>query len=183
MIIVRQFTAPVCWASPMQFRPCCRRLPADFFDPFHLSPSLCRAKIIILWNSEKAPPSRSKWPPMPVPLTVTDGKRKVSVCFHSTRVWATVTPTVSHFDCLSSFFFFFLPRIFLTRYFILMPVIHLHIHLSMWHLPSTQAAFISIPVSHSHVVIVALAKSSLVVTRSSPTHSPHLTKKRTPNKK
>lgn len=106
MIIVRQFTAPVCWASPMQFRPCRRRLPADFFDPFHLSPSLCRAKIIILWNSEKAPPSRSKWPPMPVPLTVTDGKRKVSVCFHSTRVWATVTPTVSHFDCLSFFFFF-----------------------------------------------------------------------------
>lgn len=34
-------------------------------------------QIIILWNSEKPQPSRSKWPPMPVPLTVTDGRRKV----------------------------------------------------------------------------------------------------------
>ncbi|KAJ3608957.1 hypothetical protein NHX12_023485, partial [Muraenolepis orangiensis] len=37
--------------------------------------------IIILWNSEKAPPPRSKWPPMPVPLTVTDGRRKTTSRF------------------------------------------------------------------------------------------------------
>uniref|UniRef100_A0A8D3DSC6 Exostosin-1c n=1 Tax=Scophthalmus maximus TaxID=52904 RepID=A0A8D3DSC6_SCOMX len=37
--------------------------------------------IIILWNSEKPPPSRSKWPPMPVPLTVTDGRRKTTSRF------------------------------------------------------------------------------------------------------
>lgn len=35
-------------------------------------------QIIILWNSEKPPPNRNKWPPMPVPLIVTDGRRKVS---------------------------------------------------------------------------------------------------------
>ncbi len=36
-------------------------------------------QIIILWNSEKPPPHRSKWPPMPVPLIITDGRRKVSI--------------------------------------------------------------------------------------------------------
>lgn len=39
-------------------------------------------QIIILWNSEKPPPHRSKWPPMPVPLIITDGRRKVSI-----QVW------------------------------------------------------------------------------------------------
>lgn len=38
---------------------------------------ICLFQIIILWNSEKPQPSRSKWPPMPVPLTVSDGRRKV----------------------------------------------------------------------------------------------------------
>ncbi|KAI3358752.1 hypothetical protein L3Q82_015155 [Scortum barcoo] len=32
-------------------------------------------------RSEKPPPSRSKWPPMPVPLTVTDGRRKTTSRF------------------------------------------------------------------------------------------------------
>lgn len=48
--------------------------------------SLLLLQIIILWNSEKPPPSRSKWPPMPVPLTVTDGRRKVrSSATHSSH--------------------------------------------------------------------------------------------------
>lgn len=53
---------------------------------FTLLSVLCRIllhcaplQIIIVWNSEKPPPHRSKWPPMPVPLVVTDGRRKVSV--------------------------------------------------------------------------------------------------------
>lgn len=43
-----------------------------------MSPLVVSPQIIILWNSEKPPPTRNKWPPMPVPLIVTDGRRKVS---------------------------------------------------------------------------------------------------------
>lgn len=48
-------------------------------------------QIIILWNSEKPPPSRSKWPPMPVPLTVTDGRRKVRAGVSAS--YSSQTPT------------------------------------------------------------------------------------------
>lgn len=76
---------------------------------------LCSGKIrlfqiIILWNSEKPQPSRSKWPPMPVPLTVTDGRRKVRKRPACLRVpghlWAQetciMTPSLIHDSSLSS---------------------------------------------------------------------------------
>lgn len=51
---------------------------ANRFEPNLMSPLAASPQIIILWNSEKPPPNRNKWPPMPVPLIVTDGRRKVS---------------------------------------------------------------------------------------------------------
>uniref|UniRef100_A0A3Q2Y1Y4 Exostosin-1c-like n=1 Tax=Hippocampus comes TaxID=109280 RepID=A0A3Q2Y1Y4_HIPCM len=69
----QEFTAIIHAVSPLvsQSQPIMKLLQV-------VSKSKYCSQIIILWNSEKAPPSRSKWPPMPVPLTVTDGKRKVS---------------------------------------------------------------------------------------------------------
>lgn len=53
-------------------------------------------QIIILWNSEKPPPNRNKWPPMPVPLIVTDGRRKVrSDTSNSSDGWVTAWQTVA----------------------------------------------------------------------------------------
>lgn len=53
-------------------------------------------QIIILWNSEKPPPNRNKWPPMPVPLIVTDGRRKVrSDTSNSSDAWVTAWQTVA----------------------------------------------------------------------------------------
>lgn len=51
---------------------------ANQIEPNLMSLLAVSPQIIILWNSEKPPPNRNKWPPMPVPLIVTDGRRKVS---------------------------------------------------------------------------------------------------------
>lgn len=69
-----------------------RRARPNLMSPFRL-------QIIILWNSEKPPPNRSKWPPMPVPLIVTDGRRKVrSDTSNSSDAWVTAWQTVA--QCL-----------------------------------------------------------------------------------
>ncbi|XP_019729223.1 exostosin-1c [Hippocampus comes] len=72
----QEFTAIIHAVSPLvsQSQPIMKLLQV-------VSKSKYCSQIIILWNSEKAPPSRSKWPPMPVPLTVTDGKRKTTSRF------------------------------------------------------------------------------------------------------
>ncbi|XP_077599499.1 exostosin-1c isoform X1 [Stigmatopora nigra] len=71
-----EFTAVIHAVSPLvsQSQPIMKLLQV-------VSKSKYCSQIIILWNSEKAPPSRSKWPPMPVPLTITDGKRKTTSRF------------------------------------------------------------------------------------------------------
>ncbi|CAL9690825.1 unnamed protein product [Knipowitschia caucasica] len=72
----QEFTAVIHAVSPLvsQSQPIMKLLQV-------VSKSKYCSQIIILWNSEKPPPSRSKWPPMPVPLTVTDGRRKTSSRF------------------------------------------------------------------------------------------------------
>ncbi|XP_008421263.1 exostosin-1c isoform X1 [Poecilia reticulata] len=67
-----EFTAVIHAVSPLvsQSQPIMKLLQV-------VSRSKYCSQIIILWNSEKPPPSRSKWPPMPVPLVVTDSRRKV----------------------------------------------------------------------------------------------------------
>ncbi|XP_054910931.1 exostosin-1c isoform X2 [Poeciliopsis prolifica] len=72
----REFTAVIHAASPLvsQSQPIMKLLQV-------VSRSKYCSQIIILWNSEKPPPSRSKWPPMPVPLVITDGRRKTSSRF------------------------------------------------------------------------------------------------------
>ncbi|CAB1321084.1 unnamed protein product, partial [Coregonus sp. 'balchen'] len=72
----QEFTAIIHAVSPLvsQSQPIMKLLQV-------VSKSKYCTQIIILWNSEKPPPHRSKWPPMPVPLTVTDGRRKTSSRF------------------------------------------------------------------------------------------------------
>ncbi|XP_012991126.1 exostosin-1c isoform X1 [Esox lucius] len=72
----QEFTAIIHAVSPLvsQSQPIMKLLQV-------VSKSKYCSQIIILWNSEKPPPYRSKWPPMPVPLTVTDGRRKTSSRF------------------------------------------------------------------------------------------------------
>ncbi|XP_070969944.1 exostosin-1c-like isoform X1 [Oncorhynchus clarkii lewisi] len=72
----QEFTAIIHAVSPLvsQSQPIMKLLQV-------VSKSKYCSQIIILWNSEKPPPHRSKWPPMPVPLTVTDGRRKTSSRF------------------------------------------------------------------------------------------------------
>uniref|UniRef100_A0AAX7TZ35 Exostosin glycosyltransferase 1 n=1 Tax=Astatotilapia calliptera TaxID=8154 RepID=A0AAX7TZ35_ASTCA len=72
----QEFTAVIHAVSPLvsQSQPIMKLLQV-------VSKSKYCSQIIILWNSEKPPPSRSKWPPMPVPLTVTDGRRKTTSRF------------------------------------------------------------------------------------------------------
>ncbi|KAI7798859.1 exostosin-1c, partial [Triplophysa rosa] len=72
----QEFTAVIHSTSPLvsQSQPIMKLLQV-------VSKSKYCSQIIILWNSEKPPPHRSKWPPMPVPLTVTDGRRKTSSRF------------------------------------------------------------------------------------------------------
>uniref|UniRef100_A0A087X9X0 Exostosin-1c n=1 Tax=Poecilia formosa TaxID=48698 RepID=A0A087X9X0_POEFO len=71
-----EFTAVIHAVSPLvsQSQPIMKLLQV-------VSRSKYCSQIIILWNSEKPPPSRSKWPPMPVPLVVTDGRRKTTSRF------------------------------------------------------------------------------------------------------
>lgn len=71
-----EFTAVIHAISPLvsQSQPIMKLLQV-------VSKSKYCSQIIILWNSEKPPPSRSKWPPMPVPLIVTDGRRKTTSRF------------------------------------------------------------------------------------------------------
>ncbi|KAK3532048.1 hypothetical protein QTP86_003544 [Hemibagrus guttatus] len=91
----QEFTAVIHATSPLvsQSQPIMKLLQV-------VSKSKYCSQIIILWNSEKPPPHRSKWPPMPVPLVVTDGKRKVNFAFH---VWRSFPerivgyPPRSHF--------------------------------------------------------------------------------------
>ncbi|XP_047006622.1 exostosin-1c [Ictalurus punctatus] len=72
----QEFTAVIHATSPLvsQSQPIMKLLQV-------VSKSKYCSQIIILWNSEKPPPHRSKWPPMPVPLVVTDGRRKTSSRF------------------------------------------------------------------------------------------------------
>uniref|UniRef100_A0A1A8IHM6 Exostoses (Multiple)-like 1 n=1 Tax=Nothobranchius kuhntae TaxID=321403 RepID=A0A1A8IHM6_NOTKU len=72
----QEFTAVIHAVSPLvsQSQPIMKLLQV-------VSRSKYCSQIIILWNSEKPPPSRSKWPPMPVPLVVTDGRRKTTSRF------------------------------------------------------------------------------------------------------
>ncbi|CDQ68388.1 unnamed protein product [Oncorhynchus mykiss] len=72
----QEFTAIIHAVSPLvsQSQPIMKLLQV-------VSKSKYCSQIIILWNSEKPLPPRSKWPPMPVPLTVTDGRRKTSSRF------------------------------------------------------------------------------------------------------
>ncbi|KAL6457136.1 hypothetical protein MHYP_G00340990 [Metynnis hypsauchen] len=72
----QEFTAVIHAVSPLvsQSQPVMKLLQV-------VSKSKYCSQIIILWNSEKPPPHRSKWPPMPVPLVVTDGRRKTSSRF------------------------------------------------------------------------------------------------------
>ncbi|XP_030645030.1 exostosin-1c [Chanos chanos] len=72
----QEFTAVIHATSPLvsQSQPIMKLLQV-------VSKSKYCSQIIIVWNSEKPPPPRSKWPPMPVPLTVTDGRRKTSSRF------------------------------------------------------------------------------------------------------
>ncbi|XP_051527551.1 exostosin-1c [Myxocyprinus asiaticus] len=72
----QEFTAVIHATSPLisQSQPVMKLLQV-------VSKSKYCSQIIILWNSEKSPPNRSKWPPMPVPLIVTDGRRKTSSRF------------------------------------------------------------------------------------------------------
>ncbi|KAK5607451.1 Exostosin-1c [Crenichthys baileyi] len=71
-----EFTAVIHAVSPLvsQSQPIMKLLQV-------VSKSKYCSQIIILWNSEKPPPPRSKWPPMPVPLIVTDGRRKTTSRF------------------------------------------------------------------------------------------------------
>ncbi|KAK2886879.1 hypothetical protein Q8A67_015107 [Cirrhinus molitorella] len=71
-----EFTAVIHATSPLisQSQPIMKLLQV-------VSKSKYCSQIIILWNSEKPPPHRSKWPPMPVPLIITDGRRKTSSRF------------------------------------------------------------------------------------------------------
>uniref|UniRef100_A0A3Q3JNV6 Exostosin GT47 domain-containing protein n=1 Tax=Monopterus albus TaxID=43700 RepID=A0A3Q3JNV6_MONAL len=72
----QEFTAVIHAVSPLvsQSQPIMKLLQV-------VSKSKYCSQIIILWNSEKPPPNRSKWPAMPVPLTVTDGRRKTTSRF------------------------------------------------------------------------------------------------------
>ncbi|KAG9355576.1 hypothetical protein JZ751_000414 [Albula glossodonta] len=72
----QEFTAVIHAVSPLvsQSQPIMKLLQV-------VSKSKYCSQIIILWNSEKPPPPKSKWPPMPVPLTVTDGRRKTTSRF------------------------------------------------------------------------------------------------------
>lgn len=72
----QEFTAVIHATSPLlsQSQPIMKLLQV-------VSKSKYCSQIIILWNSEKPLPPRSKWPPMPVPLIVTDGRRKTSSRF------------------------------------------------------------------------------------------------------
>ncbi|XP_023687908.2 exostosin-1c [Paramormyrops kingsleyae] len=72
----QEFTAVIHAVSPLvsQSQPIMRLLQV-------VSKSKYCSQIIILWNCEKPPPPRSKWPPMPVPLTVMDGRRKTTSRF------------------------------------------------------------------------------------------------------
>uniref|UniRef100_A0A3Q2D6X4 Exostosin-1c-like n=1 Tax=Cyprinodon variegatus TaxID=28743 RepID=A0A3Q2D6X4_CYPVA len=71
-----EFTAVIHAVSPLvsQSQPIMKLLQV-------VSKSKYCSQIIILWNCEKPPPSRSKWPPMPVPLIVTEGRRKTTSRF------------------------------------------------------------------------------------------------------
>ncbi|CAM4630646.1 unnamed protein product [Leuciscus chuanchicus] len=91
----QEFTAVIHATSPLvsQSQPIMKLLQV-------VSKSKYCSQIIILWNSEKSLPQRSKWPPMPVPLIVTDGRRKINFAFH---VWRSFPerivgyPPRSHF--------------------------------------------------------------------------------------
>ncbi|XP_043995416.1 exostosin-1c isoform X1 [Gambusia affinis] len=93
-----EFTAVIHAVSPLvsQSQPIMKLLQV-------VSRSKYCSQIIILWNSEKPPPSRSKWPPMPVPLVVTDGRRKVRavmslpVCFTAASHQLFSSQTTSRF--------------------------------------------------------------------------------------
>lgn len=67
MIIVRQFTAPVCWASPMQFRPCRRRLPADFLIHFICLPLFAAPRSSSSGTARKRHPVAANGLPCPSP--------------------------------------------------------------------------------------------------------------------
>ncbi|XP_014329726.1 exostosin-1c isoform X1 [Xiphophorus maculatus] len=93
-----EFTAVIHAVSPLvsQSQPIMKLLQV-------VSRSKYCSQIIILWNSEKPPPSRSKWPPMPVPLVVTDSRRKVRavmslpVCFTAASHQLFSSQTTSRF--------------------------------------------------------------------------------------
>nr|XP_006631498.1 PREDICTED: exostosin-1c-like [Lepisosteus oculatus] len=72
----QEFTAVIHAVSPLvsQSQPIMKLLQV-------VSKSKYCSQIIILWNCEKPPPPRSKWPQTPVPLTIVDGKKKVSSHF------------------------------------------------------------------------------------------------------
>ncbi|XP_012693106.2 exostosin-1c [Clupea harengus] len=72
----QEFTAVIHATSPLvsQSQPIMKLLQV-------VSRSKYCSQIIIIWNSEKPPPHRSKWPPMPVPLIVTDGRKKTTSRF------------------------------------------------------------------------------------------------------
>ncbi|XP_076872573.1 exostosin-1 isoform X2 [Brachyhypopomus gauderio] len=67
----QEFTAVIQAVSPLQspLQPILKLIIAVAKSKF------C-AQIVVLWNCEKPSPPRSKWPPVPVPLTVIQGERK-----------------------------------------------------------------------------------------------------------
>lgn len=145
------------WSIPVHLICVC-----EMWNSLHLLP-----QIIILWNSEKPPPNRSKWPPMPVPLTVTDGRRKVSANTTHTvpcsDVWVTVWQTVSRSVCLSlslSFSIYLGYSISLVLpldvYFSL-SLLPIHVYLTC---PPIRVAFAFVNVSHSQCFFsVSLSQS------------------------
>ncbi|XP_029475083.1 exostosin-like 1 [Rhinatrema bivittatum] len=68
-----KFTAVIWASSPLlsQSQPVLKLLHA-------VSESQYCAQILVLWNSEKLPPTSDRWPRTAVPLTVLPGKRKMS---------------------------------------------------------------------------------------------------------
>ncbi|KAK6474157.1 exostosin-1c-like [Huso huso] len=72
----QEFTAVIHAVSPLlsQSQPIMKLLQV-------VSKSKYCSQIIILWNSEKPAPPRSRWPETPVPLSIVEGKRKISSRF------------------------------------------------------------------------------------------------------
>ncbi|MBN3271352.1 EXT1C protein, partial [Polyodon spathula] len=69
----QEFTAVIHAVSPLlsQSQPIIKLLQV-------VSKSKYCSQIIIVWNSEKPTPPRSRWPETPVPLSIVEGKRKTS---------------------------------------------------------------------------------------------------------